>query len=68
MGWSACVQRGSEAPVADLFGLKGIHFSGNKATLAADPFGHDEATLRVWAIGFDGWFGFCLGKLIATWS
>lgn len=58
------MQRGSEAPVADLFGLKGIHFSGNKATLAADPFGHDEATLRVWAIGF----GFCLGKLIATWS
>lgn len=29
--------------MADLFGLKGIHFSGNKATLAANPFGHHEA-------------------------
>lgn len=68
MDWSACVQRGCEAPVADLFGLKGIHFSGNKATLAADPFGRDEAMLRVWAIGFGGWFDFCLGKPIATWN
>lgn len=68
MGWPACVGTGSQAPVASLLGLQGIHFSGNKATFAANPFGHHEATLRVWTVGFDGWSGFCLGKLAVTWS
>lgn len=54
--------------MASLLGLQGIHFSGNKATFAANPFGHHEATLRVWTVGFDGWSGFCLGKLAVTWS
>lgn len=62
--WSACVGMGDKAPLASLLGLQGIHFSGTKATFAANPFGHREATLRMWTVGFDG----CLGKLAATWS
>lgn len=60
-----CGEVAGEAPAVDLLGLKGIHLSGNKATRAANPSGHGEATLRVWAVRLDGWVGFCSGELAA---